>query len=184
MADRGMKINVVTYNAAISALAKAARNNVRQSIGDDSTGIDEQQLWKRAMSLIYRMKKERIWPDLYSYSAAISACGSGGEYQEALALLKTMKFGPAKLRPNRVAYTGAICKIFVCYFVAKLVLRLNLIVLFADISTIAACAKAGEWSHALELFVNMQTDRIKADVVAWNALISAFMNGGKPDMVS
>jgi hypothetical protein len=29
----------------------------------------------------------------------------------------------------------------------------------------------------------MQTDRIKADVVAYNALISAFMNGGKPDMV-
>ena len=48
---------------------------------------------------------------------------------------------------------------------------------------IAACAKAGEWSHALELFVSMQTDQIKADVVAYNALISAFMNGGKPDMV-
>jgi pentatricopeptide repeat protein len=48
---------------------------------------------------------------------------------------------------------------------------------------LAACARAGEWPHALRLFADMKSDRIKFDVVAYNALISAFMNGGKPDMV-
>ncbi len=47
----------------------------------------------------------------------------------------------------------------------------------------AACARAGEWSHALRLFIDMKTDRIRTDVVAYNALASAFMIGGKPDMV-
>ncbi len=51
-------------------------------------------------------------------------------------------------------------------------------------TTSAACSRAGEWSHALKLFVNMKTDRIRCDVVAYNALMSAFANGGKADMVS
>lgn len=112
MTEKGMKINTVTYNAAISALAKAARNNVRHSFGDDAAGIDEEQLWKRALSLINQMKRDRAWPDVYSYSAAISACGAGGCWKEALTLIKTMKSGPAKLRPNRISYTGAISKSF------------------------------------------------------------------------
>ena len=47
----------------------------------------------------------------------------------------------------------------------------------------AACARSGEWSHALQLFVAMRTDRIKCDRVAYNALCSAFTNGGKSDLV-
>ena len=57
---------------------------------------------------------------------------------------------------------------------------------FANIykTIVAACGRSGEWSHALQLFVNMKADQIRCDVVAYNALMSAFANGGKPDMVS
>ena len=55
-------------------------------------------------------------------------------------------------------------------------LRLTLNALFAD--------TVGEWSYALELFVIIQTDKIKPDVVTWNVPISASMNGGNPDTVS
>ena len=128
MTEKGMKINVVTYNAAISALAKTARQNVRQSLGDDITRIDEQQLWKRALSLMNQMSRDRVWPDVYSYSAAISACGSGGCWKEALSLIKRMKSGPSKLRPNRISYTGAISKN------SRLVL---LLILFCTVNSLA-----------------------------------------------
>jgi pentatricopeptide repeat protein len=48
---------------------------------------------------------------------------------------------------------------------------------------IAACARSGEWSHALKLFVDMKADRIQCDIAAYNALLSAFANGGEYDMV-
>lgn len=48
----------------------------------------------------------------------------------------------------------------------------------------AACARAGEWAHALQLFEDMKADGIQCDVVAYNALVASFTNGGKTDMVS
>lgn len=48
----------------------------------------------------------------------------------------------------------------------------------------AACARSGEYSHALQLFVNMQADGIQGDIVAYNALVSAFANSGQSELVS
>ena len=141
MREKEMKISLITYNSAITALAKASRNNVRYSTRtfvpanlnygtprNIEGGIDEAHLWRKALGLLKQMKEERIWPDEYSYSAAISACGSGGRFQEALDLIKTMRAGGSKLRPNKIAYTGAI----------------------------SACARSGEWAPALQLFIDMK----------------------------
>lgn len=169
MKENEMRISTVTYNAAISALAKASRSNARRSTGSSISedfqinkktaryiegGIDGEQLWRKALDLIEQMKEDRSWPDGYSYSAAISACGSGGRFEEALKLIKIMQKGPLKSRPNKISYTGAI----------------------------SACARCGEWAPALQLFVNMRADRIICDTVSYNALLSAFVNGGQADM--
>jgi len=169
MREEEMRISTVTYNAAISALAKASRSNARRStdrsISEDigtakesaryiEGGIDGSQLWRKALELIEQMKEDEAWPDVYSYSGAISACGSGGCFEEALQLIKIMQKGPLKSRPNKIAYTGAI----------------------------SACARCGEWAPALQLFDSMRADRIVCDTVSYNALLSALVNGGQADM--
>jgi len=169
MREKRMKISTITYNAAIAALAKASRSNMRRSKSDFLSkdvdigksgpyniegGIDEEQLWRKALDLIEQMKKDQVWPDAYSYSAAIGACGSGGNFEQALSLIKVMQNGPKKSRPNKIAYTEAI----------------------------SACARSGEWAPAQRLFVDMKVDKIVCDTVTYNALLSAFMNGGKADM--
>ena len=68
------------------------------------------ELWKKAMDILHEMQSKRVWPDKYSYSSAISCCASGARYQEAIDLIKVMRNGPAKIRPNRISYTGAMSK--------------------------------------------------------------------------
>lgn len=114
-----MRINVITYNSAITALSKASRRNAKYSgkmnsqsylpESNEAVHIDEDQLWIRALELIEQMKADGLEPDGFSYSAAISCCGSGGRWKEALHLIKTMKKGGPKTQPNKVAYTAAIC---------------------------------------------------------------------------
>lgn len=106
-AMRGMKlkINTITYNSAIAALAKAARTESRQSLGDQpNTEVDS--LWQKALDLIKCMESEGVRRDSFTYSSAISACGMAGKWADAVCLLKAMKGDGIK--PNKVAYTSAI----------------------------------------------------------------------------
>lgn len=108
MKEKGMKVNVITYNSAIAALAKASR---KVPIYDNSSSVSSNNdFWMKAMDILELMKSERVWPDKYSYSSAITCCASEARYQEALDLIKIMKDGPAKIRPNRISYTGAMSK--------------------------------------------------------------------------
>jgi len=176
MKEKNMRINIITYNSAITALAKASRNNARSSTrtstGSSSSsssssldeprlhrrhvefggGVDKEQLWKRALALLKEIKDNGIQPDVYSYSSAISACGSAGRYEEAIDLIKMMRENG--VQPNAIAYTGAI----------------------------SACARCGEWAPAMQLFIDMKADGIQCDVVAYNAIISALSNGNKAKM--
>lgn len=108
-----MRINLITYNAAITALAKAAKQSSRrqqhqkQFQKNFETGNDE-QLWLRAMDLLEQMKKDKISPDGFSFSSAISCCGAEGRWEEALELIDRMQRGGPRTRPNKIAYTAAI----------------------------------------------------------------------------
>jgi pentatricopeptide repeat domain-containing protein 1 len=75
----------------------------------ESITVDQEQLWMRAVDLLEQIKNDGLEPDGFSYSAAISCCGTGGRWKEALDLIKTMQKGGPKTRPNKVAYTAAIC---------------------------------------------------------------------------
>lgn len=117
-----MRINLITYNSAITALSKASKMNAKfgtkpsrsadaaSSPNNEALNMDNDQLWVRALELIEQIKADGMEPDGFSYSAAISCCGSGGRWKEALDLIKTMKSGGPKTRPNKIAYTAAICK--------------------------------------------------------------------------
>jgi len=156
MKEKGMTVNLFSFNAAITALAKASKRSAKRSTRESSSlrastskeetfDFDEQQLWTKALDLLERMKNEGLEPDGFSYSAAISCCGSGGRWKEALAIIKEMQSGGPKLRPNKIAYTAAI----------------------------SACGKSGRHQEALELFTDMKEQGLQPDQVAYNAVFSA-----------
>ena len=106
-----MKVNLITYNAAITALSKASKYNARHSTHvDKQEKSSSEELWTRALQLIDQMKNDGIEPDGFTFSAAITCCGSEGRWKEALELMKLMKKGGPRMRPNKIAYTAAISK--------------------------------------------------------------------------
>jgi pentatricopeptide repeat protein len=98
MRDEGLRINLITYNSAITALSKSAsrRNSQAQA----------KPLWPLVQELLRQVRQNGLVPDGFSYSAAISCCGAEGRWEEALGLIEEMKLSGA--RPNKVAFSAAI----------------------------------------------------------------------------
>ena len=107
-----MSINLITYNAAITALSKAARNNARKGGGRGrfEEENDETDLWFKALEILKKMKEDGIEPDGFCYSSAISCLGAQGRWKESLDLINAMERGGPRTRPNKIAYTAAISK--------------------------------------------------------------------------
>ena len=117
MREQGMRINLITYNSAITALARAAKGPQRQ--GQSPSATDCSDLWARALHLLDQMKADGLEPDGFTYASAISCCGASGRWEEAVSLLDTMREGGSRTQPNKVAYTAAISKSFLslaCFF--------------------------------------------------------------------
>ncbi|ACI64491.1 predicted protein [Thalassiosira pseudonana CCMP1335] len=119
MRSTNMRINAITYNSAISALAKAARSESRQQRRFDYNKDDETDhaqnsdiLWRRALDLIECMEKEGVKRDVFTYSAAIStcgaaaACGNCGQWDAAYELFNEMKLDG--LQPDLVSYNALV----------------------------------------------------------------------------
>lgn len=83
------KLDVKTYNVAMSVLGKCGR-------------------WKAAIATLDRMRAAGVSPDVYSFNAAISAYGRAGRWQQALLLLKEMERDNSAVRPDLYSYNGAI----------------------------------------------------------------------------
>ena len=81
-----------------------------------------------ALSLLRQMPDAGIKPNVISYSAAISACGKGGKWEEALSLIKQMR--SVDIEPNMFTYAASI----------------------------QACAYAGQPAEALQIFDEAQTN--------------------------
>lgn len=146
MRRREMPINLYVYNAAITAVSKAAKQGSKTGAGDG-------QLWSEVKTLLEHMRLDGIEPDGFSFSSAISCCGSEGRWEEALGLIDEMLMGGPRTRPNKVAYTAAVY----------------------------SCGRAGQVDHALRLFRQMKDQGLSADCVAYNALFSALRVSKKSD---
>ena len=104
--------------------------------------------------------------NVISYSAAISACEKGGQWQHALALLQTMCNG--RVWPDTVSYGAAISA---CEKGKRWELALELLKeckTWATPNTVSynaatiACEKGGQWQHALILMKAILLDRVCA----------------------
>jgi pentatricopeptide repeat protein len=167
MKEKKMRINLITYNSAITALSKASKmnakfpgqsNDSRQAASvtfpkSEVVNVDNEQLWVQALELIEQIKAEGMKPDGFSYSAAISCCGSGGRWKEALEIIETMQKGGPKMRPNKIAYTAAI----------------------------SACGRSGKYKEALKLFTDMKNQGLHPDRIAYNAVFSALRVANRPE---
>lgn len=159
MRTKNMDINLITYNAAITALSKAAKHSSKDPTAASTITTSgkefsqQQQLWPKVLFLLDQMRSHGIEPDGFSFSAAISCCGAEGRWEEALHLIELMQQGGPRTRPNKIAYTAAI----------------------------ASCGKAGQVEHALRLFRQMREEGFAADRVAYNALFSALRVAKRAD---
>lgn len=59
-----------------------------------------------ALALLQEMRRQKLKPDKVNYSAAISACGTGGQWMRALVLLEEM--GREMLTPEVITCNAAI----------------------------------------------------------------------------
>lgn len=147
MRKREIAINLYVYNAAITALSKAAKRKSKTNEDPD------RQLYHEVLNLLNQMKEDGIEPDGFSFSSAISCCGSEGRWQEALNLIDLMQRGGPRTQPNKVAYTAAI----------------------------TSCGRSGQADKAIQLFRQMKDQGLQADRVAYNALFSALRVAKRPD---
>ncbi|CAK0882278.1 unnamed protein product, partial [Prorocentrum cordatum] len=113
-----------------------------------------------------------------SYSAGISACEKGKQWERALALLSEMR--EAKLEPNVISYSAGIstCEkgeqwqraLALLSEMREAKLEGNVISYSAGIS---ACEKARQWQLALALLREMREAKLEPNVISYSAGISA-----------
>ena len=89
------------------------------------------------------MRSVSVPADVITYSASISACEKGQQWQCALGLLESMR--SVSVPANVITYSASI----------------------------SACEKGQQWQCALRLLESMQSASVPADVITYSASISA-----------
>eukprot|EP00397_Hematodinium_sp_SG-2012_P022582 GEMP01023409.1.p1 GENE.GEMP01023409.1~~GEMP01023409.1.p1 ORF type:complete len:610 (+),score=129.07 GEMP01023409.1:70-1899(+) len=141
MKARRVHPTVVSYNTAMSACKSSRRYG----------SADDAPLWHHAVLLLRTMKdKDGLLPNVKSYSACITACEKGGNWQVACRLLHEMQESTC-ITPNTIAYSACI----------------------------SVCAVGRAWDVALQLLEKMQRDRIPRDVIAYSSAITACQSDGQ-----
>lgn len=136
----------------------------------------------QALALLAEIRAtDGIEPNDVSYSTAMSACGGCGDGQQVLDLLQEMD--EAGLKPNVVAYTMAMGACLDCRqwetaldVFDKIHSREGVepnVVTYNK--AIEACGAAGgaRWQQALQLFRQMQIEKIRPNVVTYRKTIQA-----------
>lgn len=95
--------------------------------------------WREAADLIDEMARRRVAPDIYCYSAAISACSQARQWQRALELFNGME--DAGVTPNEFHYS----------------------------SVITACAKCNQADVAMKLFEGIRARGVQLNAVVYNS---------------
>ncbi|CAE8741266.1 unnamed protein product [Polarella glacialis] len=147
-------------------------------------GLARKRLQDVSVHVLTVMQASRVEVNVYHYGAAISACGKGGHWQQALNLLSQMP--EAKVVPNEITYNSAISA---CSKGGQWQMALNLLSLMPEAmlvpdeitysAAMSACEKGGQWQLALKLLSLMPEARVVPDEITYNAAISACEKGGQ-----
>jgi pentatricopeptide repeat domain-containing protein 1 len=99
---------------------------------------------------VEEMQAEGVKPNVFTYSALVTAYEKGGQWERAERAIEEMQ-AAAGLQPNQTTYS----------------------------SLISAYASGGEWQRAEAALDAMQEAGVEANVVTYSALISAYEKGGQ-----
>eukprot|EP00913_Durusdinium_trenchii_P025930 g24331.t1 len=143
-------LHAVSTTDGHEGVRKDGHGSTLQDYAVSISSCARSKLWKQALRLLELMPKAKLRPNVIIYSAGISACEKGGNWELALNLLSTA-MPRAKVQPNAFSYNAAI----------------------------SACEKGGQLQHALALFEAMPIATVQPDVFSFSAVISAYEKGGQ-----
>ncbi|CAE7266877.1 unnamed protein product [Symbiodinium necroappetens] len=198
--SHGIRIDIVTCNAAISACEKSQRWQHAISLLSYSltrkmqattiscnaaiSACEKAKEWQVALHLLLQGLKASLEPTIVSYNATMSACEKGGQWQLALELLQQV--ASCRMEPTIVSYNAAIsaCDKGDRWQLAALLLgQSEEQTLEADVisfnATISACAKAGHWQEAVSLLDVAVRRRLGTTIVTFNSALTALEKGGQ-----
>jgi pentatricopeptide repeat domain-containing protein 1 len=95
------------------------------------------------------MNAAGVQPTVITYSALISACEKGAQWQRAVEVFEEMK--AAGVQPTVITYSALI----------------------------SACEKGGQWERAVAVFEEMKAAGVQPDVITFNPLINVLWRGGQ-----
>ncbi|CAD7695714.1 unnamed protein product [Ostreobium quekettii] len=167
MKSNGVTPDLIAFNSAITAAAKAER-------------LEE------ALGIFSDMAPARVCPDVVTYGALLSACANVAAWEQALELFNKMEsFG---IKPNVVTYTALMsaCQRAGMWVKAVEVFkRMEVAGVQADLkaynSLISACAVGAEWEKAWAVVAGMKRMGVRPNTVSYNSLISACERCGECD---
>jgi pentatricopeptide repeat domain-containing protein 1 len=144
---------VIACNQAEHEMHRAARNHREVRLAQDEVGF---AWWECALSLLRRMQEEGQQPDTQTFSSAISACESAGQWQRALRVLQSTLDDGDDSRLNLYCFNAAI----------------------------AACEKGGAWVEALEIYERMKAHggSLRPNFVTIASLVLALDRGGQKEL--
>ncbi|CAM9995223.1 unnamed protein product, partial [Ectocarpus sp. 12 AP-2014] len=164
---RGMVMDNSVYSCIISVVAKSGR-------------------WSEAEELLQEAKEDPadLDPNKYCYTAAVSACARGRNWELALSLLDEMR--EAGLSPDHFTYGSAVSAMArtgqwrralgLLRRMAGEGLRPNVVCYGAAVD---ACAKGGQWERAVGLLQEMRDAGVEPDRICYNAAINACAQSGE-----
>ena len=167
---------------ALNAFESQTQKNTRNSLpSSQKTKVGR---WERALVLLESMRAQHIWPNVVSYSAAISACEKKGEWQQALQLLEAMH--EHRVSPNDITFNSAIssCELYGQWLVAVDLLRLMpALQVSPDVisfnSALTSCEGTGFWQLALSMLLEMRLLHLAPNIRSCNSVMNTLQADGQ-----
>ena len=189
-----LQLTRISFNSAVNAFSISARWRDAASLSEQSScdmtndailhnsvisALAKRTCWIEAFALLAHMTKTSVKCTLMTLSATVTACDRVGHWQEALLLLSaTSALG---IRPDSVMQTSCInvCEKGDQWQQALVTLssckacRSRGAAVNAYNAAISACERSSQWEQALAVFSSLFEQNVKADVISYNAMISA-----------
>ncbi|CAJ1385752.1 unnamed protein product [Effrenium voratum] len=122
MAAKRLRLNVITYSAAMSVcemsglwqLALHLLQECQRAVGANVvacnaaiSACEKAGQWKQALLILKRLEESPILPSVISFNAACGACANARRWRAALQTLRRIR--GSGLRPNEVSFNTALC---------------------------------------------------------------------------
>ncbi|CEM02250.1 unnamed protein product [Vitrella brassicaformis CCMP3155] len=193
MDARGVQRDAIVSNAAARILSTAncakEAGRVMDRMREDSVAklpsayshlFKAAQTGRQARQVLDLMASEGVHLDVFSYTAAISACAHTKDVSTALDLLGEME--SKGMPPSAATCTAALS---VCARAGQWQEAIHLLHRFqdtADVRTytaaISACGIAGQWEEALNLMDDMRDEGVAPNVWTYTEAMRACIKGG------